>query len=115
SSFKSWAERLKTHASGSELEQELVYWQGQLKGVVDKLPCDYPDGSREQKHAAYASSRLDQDWTRRLLQKAPAAYRTQVNDLLLAALARVVGRWTGQPDMLVRLEGHGREDLFEDI
>ncbi|MGV8295394.1 condensation domain-containing protein, partial [Pseudomonas aeruginosa] len=38
-----------------------------------------------------------------------------VNDLLLTALARVVCRWSGRAEVLVRLEGHGREDLFEDI
>jgi hypothetical protein len=32
-----------------------------------------------------------------LLQQAPAAYRTQVNDLLLTALARVISRWSRQP------------------
>ncbi|MBF2982503.1 hypothetical protein HKT50_30690, partial [Pseudomonas aeruginosa] len=42
-------------------------------------------------------------------------YRTQVNDLLLTALARVLCRWSGQPSTLVQLEGHGREALFDDI
>jgi hypothetical protein len=45
--------------------------------------------------------------------KAPAAYRTQVNDLLLCALARVIGRWSGRDDTLIQLEGHGREALFD--
>nr|WP_328821891.1 non-ribosomal peptide synthase/polyketide synthase [Pseudomonas carbonaria] len=115
SSFKAWAEHLQAHATSPVLEGELAYWQAQLQGVAGELPCDHPEGGNQQKQAAYANTRLDRDWTRRLLQEAPAAYRTQVNDLLLAALARVIGRWTGQPDVLVRLEGHGREDLFEDI
>lgn len=34
--------------------------------------------------------------TRQLLQDTAVAYRTQINDLLLAALARVICRWTGQ-------------------
>ncbi|WP_153575399.1 condensation domain-containing protein, partial [Pseudomonas aeruginosa] len=40
---------------------------------------------------------------------------TQVNDLLLTALARVICRWTGQVDALIQLEGHGREELFAEI
>ncbi|WP_415842561.1 condensation domain-containing protein, partial [Pseudomonas wadenswilerensis] len=60
-------------------------------------------------------SRLSPELTRRLLQEAPAAYRTQVNDLLLSALARVIGRWSGQADTLIQLEGHGREELFDDL
>ena len=50
--------------------------------------------------------------TARLLKEAPSAYRTQVNDLLLAALARAVSRWGRIEDVVVELEGHGREDIF---
>ncbi|MFO5783281.1 condensation domain-containing protein, partial [Klebsiella pneumoniae] len=67
------------------------------------------------RHVRSARTELTEEATRRLLQEAPAAYRTQVNDLLLTALARVIGRWTGQADTLIQLEGHGREELFEDI
>ena len=34
---------------------------------------------------------------------------------LLSALARVLARWTGQPDNLIQLEGHGREELHEGL
>jgi non-ribosomal peptide synthase domain TIGR01720 len=34
---------------------------------------------------------------------------------LLAALARALGAWAGGPAILVDVEHHGREDLFEDI
>jgi NRPS condensation-like uncharacterized protein len=60
-------------------------------------------------HAQTVSVRLDAERTRQLLQQAPSAYRTQVNDLLLTALARVMCRWSGHPSTLVQLEGHGRE------
>ncbi|WP_163018751.1 condensation domain-containing protein, partial [Pseudomonas viridiflava] len=53
--------------------------------------------------------------THQLLKVAPAAYRTQVNDLLLTALAQVLCEWSRQPSMLIQLEGHGREDLFDDM
>ncbi|WP_254676173.1 condensation domain-containing protein, partial [Janthinobacterium lividum] len=46
---------------------------------------------------------------------APAAYRTQVNDLLLTALGRALCRHAGEESFLVDLEGHGREDLFEEL
>ncbi len=59
--------------------------------------------------------RLDAEQTRQLLQQAPKAYRTQVNDLLLTALARTICRWTGQGSTLIQLEGHGREDLFDGV
>ncbi|TBV12878.1 non-ribosomal peptide synthase/polyketide synthase, partial [Stutzerimonas kirkiae] len=115
SSLQTWAEHLIALAASPMLEQELAYWQNQLQDCSDDLPCDHPDGGRQYRHAVAVSSHLDRDWTRRLLQDAPAAYRTQVNDLLLTALARVICHWTGQPSALIRLEGHGREDLFEGL
>ena len=115
SSFKAWAEQLQAYAQGAELQAELSYWQAQLQGASDALPCDHPQGSNQQRHAASFTTRLDRETTRQLLQDAPAAYRTQINDLLLTALARVVGGWTQREEVLVRLEGHGREDVFDDI
>ncbi len=50
-----------------------------------------------------------------LLKHAPEAYRTQVNDLLLTALARMLCRWSDSSSVLIALEGHGREDLFEEL
>ncbi|MCF8985899.1 amino acid adenylation domain-containing protein [Pseudomonas syringae] len=113
SSLKSWAEHLQAYAQSPALEQELGYWQAQLQDVSDALPCDHPHGGQQQQHALSVVTQLNSELTRQLLQDAPAAYRTQINDLLLTALARVISRWTAQPHALIRLEGHGREDLFD--
>ncbi|WP_193076124.1 condensation domain-containing protein, partial [Pseudomonas sp. FME51] len=115
SSTKVWAEHLQDYANSEALQQELSYWQDQLSDVNTDLPCDNPEGSMQGQYAASAQTRLDPTYTRQLLQQAPSAYRTQVNDLLLTALARVISRWTQNDDVLVQLEGHGRQDLFEDI
>ncbi|MER6900731.1 condensation domain-containing protein, partial [Amycolatopsis sp. NPDC000740] len=58
--------------------------------------------------------RLTADETHAVLREVPKAYRTQVNDVLLAALGRVLGDWTGNPPV-VDLEGHGREELFDGV
>ncbi|PYB88221.1 condensation domain-containing protein, partial [Pseudomonas sp. MB-090624] len=113
SAFKAWGERLQQHAAS--LGNELAYWQGQLTGAPQGLPEAEPGASLQNRHRQSVQARLGAELTRRLLQQAPAAYRTQVNDLLLTALARVVCRWSGADSALVELEGHGREDLFDDI
>ncbi len=115
SAFRDWAERLQAFAGDGGLDGELAYWQGQLQGASSDLPCLDPQGDQSNRHARSVSCGLDAEATRQLLQEAPAAYRTQVNDLLLTALARVVCRWTGQVDALIQLEGHGREELFAEI
>ncbi|WP_339494066.1 non-ribosomal peptide synthase/polyketide synthase [Pseudomonas sp. EA_35y_Pfl1_P108] len=115
SATRAWAERLQTYARSAALAQELAWWQTQLQGSPTGLPGADPKASLSNRHALSVTTHLDQAFTRRLLQDAPSAYRTQINDLLLTALARVVVRWTGDASMLIRLEGHGREDLFDEI
>ena len=113
--FKAWAARLQAYAHSETLNKELDYWVGQLDQPLPPLPRARPEGSQAAAHGRSVSTRLDANQTQRLLKQAPTAYRTQVNDLLLSALAQVICQWTGQPACLVQLEGHGREELFEGI
>lgn len=115
SAFKDWGERLQKHARSAELESELDYWRGQLRDESVELPLDNPHGQLSNRFERSVDTRLDAERTRQLLQQAPAVYRTQVNDLLLTALARVLCQWTNTDSALVQLEGHGREDLFDDV
>ncbi|WP_122723483.1 non-ribosomal peptide synthetase, partial [Pseudomonas viridiflava] len=113
-SLQRWAEQLQRYATGAVLTAERDYWLRALQGDDQPLPRDKPEGSMRNRDAAHASSWLSKDLTHKLLKVAPAAYRTQVNDLLLTALAQVLCEWSQQPSVLVQLEGHGREDLFDD-
>ncbi|MGF6109832.1 non-ribosomal peptide synthase/polyketide synthase [Pseudomonas frederiksbergensis] len=115
SAAKAWAEQLQTYARSAPLQQELAYWQQQLQGADVALPCDNTEGGQQNRHALTVRTQLNKALTRQLLQDAPAAYRTQVNDLLLTALARVMVRWTGADSTLIQLEGHGREELFDGV
>ncbi|MET3052183.1 amino acid adenylation domain-containing protein [Pseudomonas alkylphenolica] len=115
SAFKVWGERLREHARSTAVQAELHYWQTQLQGAVGDLPGANAQGSLLGRYAGSVAVQLSQAHTRQLLQSAPAAYRTQINDLLLTALARAVQRWSGQTEVLVQLESHGREELFDDI
>ncbi|QJI28299.1 non-ribosomal peptide synthetase [Pseudomonas sp. ADAK18] len=115
SALRDWAARLQAYASSESLREELSLWQDQLAGPAVELPVDRPLGSLRNRDAETVSVCLDAERTRQLLQQAPSAYRTQVNDLLLTALARVLCRWSGHESALIQLEGHGRETLFDDI
>ncbi|NUU37569.1 non-ribosomal peptide synthetase [Pseudomonas sp. C2B4] len=113
SSYQRWVARLQDHLPA--FESSLGHWQTQLQGAPADLPCERPLGALENRFEHKLELKLGAEQTRQLLQQAPAAYRTQVNDLLLTALARVICRWSGQGSTLIQLEGHGREDLFDDI
>ncbi|MGJ5235897.1 amino acid adenylation domain-containing protein, partial [Bradyrhizobium oligotrophicum] len=111
-SVASWGRRLENYASTTELAGQLDYWR--TRTIAGDLPCDDDHGDIDRvADGEDLVVGFDADLTARLLKDAPAAYRTQVNDLLLAALARAVSRWSGLDEILVELEGHGREDIFD--
>jgi len=114
-SASAWAEHLSEYARSEALAAELPYWcaLAEYRGI--ELPQDKPGGEHRVCDAAQVLITLNRDLTRRLLKEAPAAYRSQVNDLLLTALARVLGRFTDTSEVLVELEGHGREALFDGV
>ena len=112
SSYLDWSAALASYPQDNEAE--LSYWQ-----ELSDVPCALPIDSlvavgqfSEQKDISLSLSKED---TTALLTQAPAAYRTQVNDLLLTALGRALCGWSGDDSILIDLEGHGREDLFDHI
>lgn len=112
-SFKQWAYQLQEYAQ-SVAEEELDYWRQILRHSPVPLPVDYPDGQNTMSCAGSVTVSLSAAETQVLLQNVPAAYRTQINDVLLAALLLTFAQWTGQTTLLLDLEGHGREELFPD-
>ena len=112
-SWKRWTEHLAEFARSPELAEELPYWNTLPMSVLP-LPIDC-EGDKGTVGTANFSVDLDAAATRALLNEAPEAYRTQVNDLLLAALARAFAAWTAESTLLVDLEGHGREEIFPGV
>lgn len=102
-----WARYLHQDLANSRLDGELAYWQG-LSAEEATLPCDNPDGTARVADGDHMRMTLDEAQTQRLLNNAPTAYRTRINDLLLAALAQALGQWSGRSRHVITLEGHGR-------
>ncbi len=115
SALQTWGQQLALYGASPTLQAELPFWQAQQAIGEQALPGANLAGGQLNRHAITVHSRLDKSLTRRLLQDAPAAYRTQVNDLLLTALAQVMCRWTGRDSTVIQLEGHGRQELFDGI
>ena len=113
-SFRDWALRLGEHAAAGGWDEELDYWAEALGETDPTLPVDRV-GANTVASTRSVSVRLDPEQTRALLQDVPGVYRTQVNDVLLAALGRVLAGWAGRERVLLDLEGHGREELFEGV
>lgn len=114
-SFLTWAQRTVEYARSAALQQELDHWL-QLSALrTSPLPADYPGGDNTLASAKTVLVSLSAADTSALLQRVPKAYRTQINDVLLTALAQAFARWTGEASLLLDLEGHGREDIVEGL
>jgi amino acid adenylation domain-containing protein/non-ribosomal peptide synthase protein (TIGR01720 family) len=121
-SFPEWARRLTEHVAAGGLAAERDYWTTVTGPGGADVPVDAPGAGHGADHEANTvrttrtvTARLSAAETRALLQDVPAAYRTQVNDVLLSALGTVLSRWTGRSRVLVDVEGHGREDVLPDV
>ena len=121
-SFKQWAKYLQEYAQTESVKAELNYWLSSKTPLIKEgrgdrgiLPIDFPDRDNTVASAATVSVTLTSEETKALLQEIPAAYRTQINDILLAALVKAFAGWTGKSQLLVDLEGHGREDIFTNV
>src|SRR5207249_3177007 len=112
--FRHWALRLAEHAEAGGFDDELAHWSGVGLGGDPVLPTD-AHGTNTIASTRSVAVALDPDDTRALLSDVPGVYRTQINDVLLAALGRVLSRWTGRDRALVALEGHGREELADSV
>ncbi|HEX8087809.1 MAG TPA: amino acid adenylation domain-containing protein, partial [Blastocatellia bacterium] len=114
-SFKQWAERLNEFASSEAVPGEADYWLDEIGGETNRLPVDFCDGTNLEDSARVVSASLDEGQTRKLLRDVPEVYHTQINDVLLTALAEAFARWTGSPSLVAELEGHGREEIIEGL
>ncbi|MEQ9237079.1 SDR family NAD(P)-dependent oxidoreductase [Coleofasciculus sp. E2-BRE-01] len=132
-SFKQWAERLTEYAQSTELQREQVYWLAASREWVSPLPVDDPGGDNIVASVQTVSVTLSVEETQTLLETVSAAYRVQIEDVLLAALAQAFAKWTGvrsallprgdakgerssaSLSLLVDLEGNGRDVIFDRV
>ncbi len=115
-SFRAWAQQLVEYAQAPAVQREQQYWLADSRSRVARLPLDQPDGHADNIVASSATVTvsLSAEETQALLYEAPKAYNTQINDLLLTALAQAVSSWSGTRRVLIDLEAHGREEVGSD-
>jgi amino acid adenylation domain-containing protein/FkbH-like protein/non-ribosomal peptide synthase protein (TIGR01720 family) len=116
SSYQHWAQELSAQAESGWFDDERAFWRDVSAEPVIALPVD-GDGADENVvgEARTIVATLDERETSELLQKVPAAYATQINDVLAVALAEALAPWTGDGALLVDLEGHGREEIEAEL
>ncbi|WP_405163065.1 amino acid adenylation domain-containing protein [Nocardia sp. NBC_01499] len=112
-SVRRWSHALVEEAARPSRIAEVELWQDILAGpdpLIGSRPLDPAIDLMSTVRSV--SVELCADDTTALLTELPAAYRCGANDGMLAALAVAVRLWrgTGDTSVLVRVEGHGREE-----
>jgi len=117
SSFQQWSQFLYSFAHSSTMETERQFWLETVKGETAKLPLDFPHSVTENLEASVkkVSRQLTKEQTHRFLTQANKAYRTQPQELLLAALAKTLSQITQNSSLQIMMEGHGREELSGEL
>nr|WP_264085189.1 non-ribosomal peptide synthetase [Kibdelosporangium phytohabitans] len=101
-SFRTWAAGL---AQVSKDDQE-PYWRSVLGGSSARIGSRPLDSGDTIATLSRISRVMD---VGELLTTVPGKLRATVNDVLLTGLALAARSWTGHDDLLLDLEGHGRQ------
>jgi len=116
-SFLSWAVKLYEFAESKDLLKELDFW----KHLEEKnFASIFTDNDVEidkkiNKNKKSISIRFSKEQTTKLLQKVNWVYNTEINDILLTALAISIRQWGNMKDILINVETHGREQFASGI
>lgn len=112
SSLAQWGEAITNLASSPELLEEVPYWRAQFAEASEALPHDF---STAEEATVASTAEVTRVWsaaqTERLLHELPAALQTEINDVLVAALAQAVREAFGANRWWLDLERHGRDPL----
>ncbi|MCB2354693.1 non-ribosomal peptide synthetase [Clostridium estertheticum] len=114
-SFKEWIGALYKYAESKALLAEISYWKQVECMQVDKL---FIDGQVSQNRFAdgdMISTSLSEKDTEDLTKGVNRAYNMEINEVLLSALGLALKECGGMERIAVNLEGHGREDIIQDI
>ncbi len=116
-SFKLWAENLVTYAKDHDFAEEITFWDQQFEHAVKPLPLDYPESAdlNTEDSSTAQTVTLDIKQTKRLLKDVPQTLKLQVQDFLLASVCGVLSDWIGDNRILIDMEGHGRENIGENL
>ena len=116
-SFKYWIEKQNEYSQNKKFLKEIQYWKLFESKKLDIIPKDNEVPAEEKigRNLISCPVTLNKELTNELLKKSNRAYNTEINDLLLSALCMALYEWRGLKNIMINLEGHGREDIYSDI
>jgi amino acid adenylation domain-containing protein/non-ribosomal peptide synthase protein (TIGR01720 family) len=117
SSIKQWAEALTQYAQSKAVTKDIAYWKTYCSmDDISPIPVDH-FRTRQNNFGDVItySLNLDKTATLQLLQETQHAYNTKTDELLLTGLAKVLTQWTKEKICMIDVEGHGREEIDQNL
>ena len=113
-SFKEWSELLQEYKDSSTTFVGKKYWK-KIATKLNDARFLYPARQSTLKQNQTVSMVLSASETDRLVSQSNRTFNTETSELLLSALAAAVNKLTGQCQIAINLERHGREELHKRI
>jgi len=114
-SYLRWSSALNDFAGSRTLQKERAYWETVTETLIASLPVDNANKDNESRLEKLNSFVLDKTITDKLQTKVHQVYKTDINDVLLTALGLSIQDVFGVQKTLIKMEGHGREDIIEGV
>ena len=113
-SIKDWAAVLQD-LSKKISSEEKQYWNKVIQKSRTQSFSDYEPGQDQLKECESLKENLTEEETSQLLTNANKTYRTKADELMITALAMVLSKYYKSNEVTIELEGHGRENISEEI
>jgi len=114
-SYRQWVQRLNSYAGTAGLEKEYKYWK-EVVSNFSPLPVDnYYNEPISYYETQNLRVSLSPELTHTLIHESHKMFGTEINDILISALTITLAGWVNAPKVVIALEGHGREEIFDDV
>ena len=100
-SYRQWYEALENYGKSKRLLSQKNYWEKAVKSYKPFKEDKEFTGVVKAKDLESSLTKLDETHTLQLLQEVPRVYHTEINDILLCALAITLCRWSSGDKIVV--------------
>ena len=114
-SFLEWSEKLKQHSEKQDVKNEAVIWKKLLGESVERSAFEIEENENTEEFARTEQITFSNEETQEILYKTISAQHTHITALLLTALQNAWSEISKQRNLLVMLEGHGRENIDDSV
>lgn len=112
-SYKKWANELMVYKN-TDFKEQLPYWS-MVHNCNFEYPVDFNKGQALINNSIAINKVINKDKTKELLDRMNAIYGMSLNEVLISSIALTLSDMTDENDIILELEGHGREDINPSI